>query len=119
MGAVDEYLSTVTDEADLASLPRIYAIARDLAPDAEQGTGYRMPALKLRGKALISAIRTKTHIGVYPFSSAAVAAVAGAVTGIPGVEASTGSIRIDPGSEPPEALIRDLILFRISEIEGR
>lgn len=66
MGAVDEYLSTVTDEADLASLARIYAIAQDLAPDAEQGTGYRMPALKLRGKALISATRTKTHIGVYP-----------------------------------------------------
>ena len=59
-----------------------------------------MPALKLRGKALISAIRTKTHIGVYPFSSAAVAAVAGAVAGIPGVEASTGAIRIDPGTEP-------------------
>ncbi|WP_353113809.1 DUF1801 domain-containing protein [Microbacterium sp.] len=118
MGAVDDYLVGVEDEGDRAVLARVYRIAQELAPDAEQGTGYRMPALKHRGKVLISAIRAATHIGVYPFSAAAVAAVAGTVSGIDGAGASTGAIRFAPGTEIPDGLVRDLVLFRMAEIDG-
>lgn len=119
MGAVDDYLATVSDPADRVALARVYEIARELAPDAEQGTGYRMPALTHDGKVLISAIRAAKHLGVYPFSAAAVAAVAGRVATIPGADASTGALRFAPGSEIPEDLIRDLVSFRLAEIDQR
>ncbi len=48
-------------------------------PDSEQGTGYGMPALVYRGKPLIAVMRAKKHIGIYPFSPDAVAAVAAEV----------------------------------------
>jgi len=119
MGAVDEYLAGVEDPADRRALVRVYDLARELAPDAEQGIGYRMPALKHHGKVLISAIRAAKHLGVYPFSAEAVAAVAGRVATIEGADASTGAIRFAPGTEIPEDLIRDLVAFRLAEIDGR
>jgi len=119
MGAVDEYLAGVEDPEDRRALARVYEVALGLAPDAVQGTGYRMPALKHHGKVLISAIRTAKHLGVYPFSAAAVAAVAGRVKDLDGAGASTGTIRFAPGSEIPDELIRDLVAFRIAEIDGR
>ena len=118
MGAVDEYLDGVTDPADRAALARVYEVAREIVPDAEQGTGYRMPALKHRGKVLISAIRAAKHLGVYPFSAAAVAAVAAQVDGVDGADVSTGAIRFRPGSPIPDDLIRALVSFRAAEIEG-
>ncbi|WP_295032836.1 iron chaperone [uncultured Microbacterium sp.] len=119
MGTVDDYLAGVDDPGDRAALARIYAIARELAPAAEQGTGYGMPALTHEGKSLISAIRTAKHLGVYPFSAAAVAAVADRVATIEGAGSSTGAIRLPPGSEIPEDLIRDLVAFRLAQIDGR
>ncbi|MDQ4213545.1 iron chaperone [Microbacterium sp. ASV81] len=118
MGAVDDYLAGVENAADRAALARIYAIAQELAPDAEQGISYRMPALKHGGKALISAIRAAKHIGVYPFSAAAVAAVAARAETVDGAESSTGAIRFALGSAIPEDLIRDLVAFRLAEIDG-
>lgn len=118
MGAVDEYLAGVEDPDDRAALARVYALAREVVPDAEQGTGYRMPALKHRGKVLISAIRAARHLGVYPFSAAAVAAVSAQVADIEGADASTGAIRFRPGTPIPDDLIRALVAFRSAEIEG-
>jgi len=119
MGAVDDYLAGVQDPADRRALARVYGIALELAPDAEQGTGYRMPALKHDGKVLISAIRAAKHLGVYPFSADAVAAVAARVQSIDGADASTGAIRFAPGSQIPDELIRDLVAFRLAEIDER
>ena len=118
MGAVDEYLESVEDPADRAALARVHEIAREVVPDAEQGTGYRMPALKHRGKVLISAIRAAKHLGVYPFSANAIAAVANLVEGVDGAETSTGTIRFAPGTPIPDDLIRALVRFRADEIEG-
>src|SRR5690349_6373038 len=78
MGTVDDYLTTL-DPDDGGVIERVYAVAREEVPDAEQGTGYGMPALVYRGKPLLSVKRTRKHIGIYPFSADAVAAVAEAV----------------------------------------
>ena len=80
MGTVDDYLAELEPD-DRAAIDRVYALARDEVPEAEQGMGYGMPALVYRGKPLISVMRAKKHIGVYPFSPDAVAAVAADVRG--------------------------------------
>ena len=75
MGTVDDYLDEL-DSDDRDAIERVYAVARGEVPEAEQGKGYGMPALVYRGKPLISVMRAKKHIGIYPFSPAAVSAVA-------------------------------------------
>lgn len=117
MGTVDELLAGL-DAVDRPSVERIYAIAREEAPEAEQGLGYGMPALVYRGKPLVSVMRAKKHIGVYPFSPAAVAAVAPALEGHPGVSLDKGTIRYQPGDPLPDDVVRALVSARREQIEG-
>ncbi|MEU1971068.1 DUF1801 domain-containing protein [Microbacterium sp. NPDC019599] len=117
MGTVDDYLNEL-DPADRGVVARVYEIAREEAPDAEQGTGYGMPALVYRGKPLVSVKRTQKHIGIYPFSPDAVSAVADAVRAVPNTGLDKGTIRFQPTDPLPDDLVRALILARKQQIEG-
>jgi uncharacterized protein YdhG (YjbR/CyaY superfamily) len=117
MGTVDDYLAELEPD-DRAAIGRVYALASAEAPLAEQGTGYGMPALVYRGKPLISVMRAKKHIGIYPFSPDAVAEVAEAVEAVPGTGLDKGTIRFQPESPLPEDLVRRLVRRRRSQIEG-
>jgi uncharacterized protein YdhG (YjbR/CyaY superfamily) len=117
MGTVDDYL-TGLELADRTVIARVYAVAADEVPDAEQGRGYGMPALVYRGKPLLSVMRAKKHIGIYPFSPDAVAEVAEAVEAVPGTGLDKGTIRFQPESPLPEDLVRRLVRRRRSQIEG-
>ena len=117
MGTVDDLLEEL-DPADRPSIERIYAIAREEAPESEQGSGYGMPALVYRGKPLVSVMRAKKHIGVYPFSPDAVAAVAAALEGHPGVSLDKGTIRYQPEHPLPDDVVRALVAVRRRQIDG-
>jgi uncharacterized protein YdhG (YjbR/CyaY superfamily) len=52
MGSVDEALAALPEPAR-GALQRVIAIARAEAPDAVDGVSYGMPALKVKGKALL------------------------------------------------------------------
>lgn len=114
MGTVDDYLATL-DADDRAAVARVYDIARELVPEAEQGKGYGMPALVHRGKPLVSVMRAKRHIGVYPFSPDAVTAAAPLLEGF---DLDKGTIRFAPGHPLPDAAIRAFVAFRKDQIEG-
>lgn len=114
MGTVDDYLAEL-DPADAAVIGRIYALAREVVPDAEQGRGYGMPALVYRGASLLSVMRAKTHFGIYPFSPAAVAAVLPMLTG---QEHAKGTIRFRADSAPDDDVIRRLVAARKAQIDG-
>ena len=75
MGTIDDYLAGLED-ADASIIGHLYDVAREVAPEAEQGLGYGMPALVYRGKSLLSIMRAKKHFGVYPFSPAAIVEIA-------------------------------------------
>lgn len=117
MGTVDDYLAGL-DPADRSAIERVYAVARDEVPDAEQGTGYGMPALIYRAKPLLSVMRTRKHIGLYPFSPAAVGAVADAVTTVPESGLDKGTIRFQPRHPLPDDVVRALVTARKAEIDG-
>ena len=112
MGTVDEYLEGL-DPADRIAVDHVYAIAREVVPDAEQGKGYGMPALTYRGKPLLSVMRTKKHIGIYPFSQEAVAAAAPMLDGF---DLEKGTIRFQPSAPPPDDAIRALVTARRDQI---
>lgn len=117
MGTVDDYLQGL-DAADRAAIARVYEIAREVVPEAEQGLGYGMPALVHRGKPLISVKRTQKHIGVYPFSPEAVSAVADAVARVPATGLDKGTVRFQPEHPLPADVVRALVTARRSQIEG-
>lgn len=117
MGTVDDLLADL-EPADRAAIERVYTLARGEVPDAEQGLGYGMPALVYRGKPLISVMRAKKHIGVYPFSPAAVSAVADSLSGHPGIGIDKGTIRFQPEHPLPDDVVRALVAARREQIEG-
>lgn len=114
MGTVDDYL-TGLGEPDAAVVGGIYEIARAAVPGTEQGTGYGMPALTYRGKPLLSVMRARGHIGIYPFSAAAVAAVEDRLAG---VDHAKGTIRLPPDQPVDTDLITALVTARRQQIDG-
>jgi uncharacterized protein YdhG (YjbR/CyaY superfamily) len=114
MGTVDDYLAEL-DPADHDAIAHVYDLAREIVPEAEQGKGYGMPALVYRGKPLISVMRAKKHIGVYPFSPAAVAAVA---DDLPDPDVAKGTIRFQPDRPLADDVVRALVASRKAQIEG-
>lgn len=117
MGTVDDYLADL-DPGDRTAIDRVYALALREVPEAEQGTGYGMPALVYRGKPLISVMRAKKHIGLYPFSPDAVAAVAADVPAVPATGLDKGTIRFQPEHPLPDAVVLALVRARRDQIEG-
>ena len=117
MGSVDEYLSEL-EASDREVIERVYALARDEVPEAEQGRGYGMPALIYKGKPLISVMRAKKHIGLYPFSPDAVSAVAAEVEAVEATGLDKGTIRFQPEHPLPEEVVRRLVRRRRDQIDG-
>jgi uncharacterized protein YdhG (YjbR/CyaY superfamily) len=114
MGTIDDYLADL-DPGDAAVIGHAYDVAREVVPDAEQGFGYGMPALTYRGKSLLSLMRAKKHIGVYPFSPVAIAEISALLDG---VDSAKGTIRFSPDVPLPDDTIRALVRARKAQIDG-
>jgi len=114
MGTIDDYLADL-DPRDAAVIGHAYDVAREVVPDAEQGLGYGMPALTYRGKSLLSLMRAKKHIGVYPFSPVAIAEISALLEG---VDSAKGTIRFSPDAPLPDDTIRALARARKAQIDG-
>jgi len=118
MGTVDDYLESL-DPHDRAVVSHVFDVVREAVPDVEQGMSYGMPALKYRDKALIAVMRTRKHIGVYPFSGRVPEVVA---EGLPAAEREAlaydkGTIRFQPDHPLPDDTIRAIVAARVAEIE--
>ena len=114
MGEIDDYLAGL-DEPERRSLARIQDIALGVAPDADQGKSYGMPALRVAGKPLLGFTASRKHLSLHPFSADAVAAVADDLVGF---SLSKGTIRFTPGSELPEHIVERIVRLRLAEIAG-
>ena len=117
MGTVDDYLGEL-DPDDRAAIGHVYALARSEVPESEQGRGYGMPALVYRGKPLISVMRAKKHIGIYPFSPDAVASVADGVQAVAESGLDKGTVRFQPAHPLPDEVVLALVRYRRDQIDG-
>jgi uncharacterized protein YdhG (YjbR/CyaY superfamily) len=102
------------DDADRGMLERLYDRARALAPTAEEGTSYGMPALRYRGRPLVSVMPTKAGYSVFPFSADVVAAVLPLVEGF---GSTKGGIRFTAERVIPDAAFDALVTARLAEID--
>jgi uncharacterized protein YdhG (YjbR/CyaY superfamily) len=116
MGTVTDYLAEIHDDDRRAVLSRVIEIARGIVPDAQEGMGYGMPALRHRGKPLVAVVSAARHLSLFPFSSGVVEAVA---DDLDGFSLSKGTIRFDVDRPVPDAVVERIVRMRVDEIEGR
>jgi uncharacterized protein YdhG (YjbR/CyaY superfamily) len=115
VGEVEAYLSTV-DRADRDALQRVYTIAREVVPEAEEGTSYAMPALLYRDKGLIATVRAKKFLSLYPYSGVVIASVLEACSDF---ETTSGSIHYSAHHQLPDAVLRRIVQSRRAEIDAK
>jgi uncharacterized protein YdhG (YjbR/CyaY superfamily) len=115
VGDVGEYLSNI-DGADRDALARVFDIAREVVPDAEEGTSYGMASLLYRDKGLIATTRAKKFLSLYPFSGSVIAAVSDALGDF---ETTTGSVHYSVDHPLPDDVVRRIVEARRDEIDSR
>jgi uncharacterized protein YdhG (YjbR/CyaY superfamily) len=114
MGEVSEYVDGL-DEPARSTIGAIYRVARETVPDAVEGVGYGMPALRYREKPLLSIMQAKAHLGLYPFSPAVIESVADRLGGF---DRAKGTIRFTPEHPLPDDVVADLVRLRRDEIDA-
>jgi uncharacterized protein YdhG (YjbR/CyaY superfamily) len=112
MGTVDDQLAAL-DPQTRAAVQAIVDLALTLAPDAEQGTSYGLPALRWHGKPMVAVSVATRHCSLVPFSPTAVAA---AGDRMPAADLSKGTIRFTPDAPLPPDVVRDVLQARMTEI---
>jgi uncharacterized protein YdhG (YjbR/CyaY superfamily) len=112
ISAMDDYLNGLSP-AQKDALERVRAVVEDVAPEAEEGVSYGMPAFLLAGRPLLGFRAAKKHLSVFPFSPAAIEAVKDRLEGF---DLSKGTIRFSPDTPVPEDVLADLVRARIQEI---
>ena len=114
MGTIGTYLAGLAPEQRDA-LQRVVDVAVRAAPDAEEGTSYGMPALRLGGRPLLGITAAAKHLSVFPFSPAVVEAV---TTDLEGFSLSKGTIRFTVDRPIPDAVVERLVELRRAELDA-
>jgi uncharacterized protein YdhG (YjbR/CyaY superfamily) len=112
MGSVDNSLAGLP-EPERGCLRHVVAIARAVVPEATEGMSYGMPALKYEGKPLLGVVMAAKHLSVFPFSPAAIDAVAARLEGY---SLSKGTIRFTAEHPLPDDVVEDIVRLRCAEI---
>jgi uncharacterized protein YdhG (YjbR/CyaY superfamily) len=93
-------------------LTKIKEVINEAAPEAIEGISYNMPGFKLHKKPLVYFAAFKNHIGFYALPSGNIAfqkELAAYKTG-------KGSIQFPLNQEIPYDLIREIVTFRVHEV---
>jgi uncharacterized protein YdhG (YjbR/CyaY superfamily) len=106
---IDEYLALVSGEKR-AALQKLRADIRAVAPEAEECIAYQVPAFRLRGKMLVAFGAAANHCAFYPGAYPIEAHKDDLET----YDTSKGTIRFQPDSSLPAALVRKLVRARIA-----
>lgn len=114
MGEVGDYVAGL-DEPARSAIDAVYRVARATVPDAVEGVGYGMPALRYRDKPLLSVMQAKAHLGLYPFSPAVIESVADELVGF---DTAKGTIRFTPRHPLPDELVGRIVSRRRDEIDA-
>jgi uncharacterized protein YdhG (YjbR/CyaY superfamily) len=112
MTVVTDYLASLPQPAK-GVVEHMYAVARELAPDATEELSYAMPAFKYRGKGLVAVMVNKDFLSLYPFG-----AVAKLGLDLSAYECTTGSIHFSIDHPVPDDLLRQIIAARMRQLEG-
>jgi uncharacterized protein YdhG (YjbR/CyaY superfamily) len=108
--STDEYLAALSSDKR-AALERLRETIRAIIPNAEECISYQLPAFRLDGKVLVWFGATEKHCAFYPGG-----VVEEFKAGLKNFKTSKGTIRFQPDTPLPAALVRKLIKARIARI---
>jgi uncharacterized protein YdhG (YjbR/CyaY superfamily) len=108
---IDEYLAKVKPD-QRAVLQKLRKTIHAAAPGAEEGISYGLAGFRYQGRALVAIGATVDHCAFYLMSSTVLGAFGDELQGY---DTSKGTIRFEPRSPLPVALVRRLVRARIAE----
>lgn len=109
--SVDDYLHLQAD-AVRPLLERVRAAIRKALPDADESISYKIPAYKLRGRAILYFAAWKNHYSVYPVTAVLVSELGNELAGY---EVNKGTIRFPFNKPVPVRLIQRIARIRAKE----
>ena len=112
MGTIEDYLAGL-EPGQRDVLQHVVDLARQAAPDAEEGTSYGMHALRLRGRPLLGITAAAGHLSIFPFSPAVVEAV---TPDLDGYSLGKGTIRFTVDRPVPDDVVVDVVSRRRAEL---
>lgn len=89
--------------------------AQEQVDGVEEGTSYGMPALRYRGRPLVSIVATKAGFSVFPFSADVVAAV---LPDLEGFASTKGGVKFTQEHQIPVAVFDRMLSLRKAEIDA-
>jgi uncharacterized protein YdhG (YjbR/CyaY superfamily) len=108
---IDEYIAGFPEEVQ-EILVRIRGVIKESAPEAVEKISYGMPAFYTDG-GLVWFGAYKRHIGLYPRTSEMDASI----DGLPAYKGTKGSVHFPLDQPIPYELIREIVKFRVAEIQ--
>jgi uncharacterized protein YdhG (YjbR/CyaY superfamily) len=111
---MDDYLQGLAP-AQRSALEHVRSVVHELAPEAEEGTSYGMPAFKYNGRPLLGFRAAKAHLSLFPFSPAVIEGVKDRLAGF---DLAKGTIRFTPERPVPDDVLADIIHARECEISA-
>lgn len=109
--SITEYLEDWPNEI-VEILTKIKNVITEAAPDAVEGISYNMPGFKLHKKPLVYFAAFKNHIGFYALPSGNIAFQ----KELSKYKTGKGSIQFPLNQEIPYDLIREIVTFRVHEV---
>jgi uncharacterized protein YdhG (YjbR/CyaY superfamily) len=104
---IDEFLRALSAEKR-AALEKLRRTIRAAAPEAEECIAYGVPAFRLGGKFLVGFGAGAKHCSFYPGGTA----MTPYLRELDGYDLSKGTIRFQPDTGLPTALVRTLVRSR-------
>lgn len=111
---VKGYLASLPPESR-RELKRVRAAARSVAPSATELISYRIPTLKLDGRALLYYAAWKNQISLYPVT----ANTRRVLPEIRRYETHKGTVRFPLDKPVPISLVKRLVKARVSELTSK
>ncbi len=105
---VDAYLAAL-DDPKRRTLEKLRQTILEIAPQAEQGLSYGVPAFKLGDKAVAGFAAFKNHLSYLPHSGSVFTELAEEVTAY---QTSKGALRFSVDAPLPKDLVDKLIAVR-------
>jgi uncharacterized protein YdhG (YjbR/CyaY superfamily) len=114
MGEYRSYIAGLSKSAAV-TVETFRTRALELVPDADEGVSYGMPALRYRGRPLISVVQTRHGYSAYPFSAEVVAST---LPLAPGLASTKGGIRFTDADPLSTEAFDHLVRARRAEIDA-
>ena len=112
MTTVDEYILQFPVEVQ-AILQTLRKLVKDIFPEAEEKMSYQMPTYYLKGN-LVHFAAYKNHIGFYPTP----AGIDAFKDELSDYKSAKGSVQFPIDKPIPFELIKRIVEFRVSEMNG-